>query len=349
MSESFAQVPPFTLVTTVLNESSRLDNTIADIEAQTLKPDEIIITDAGSKDGTYERLLRWKQESNMHIVVLQMPKCNIAQGRNLAIRTAKNELIASTDFGCRYHPKWLESLMTPFAKPDVKVTGGNFFVVEEDIVTVPAKAAYIIANGYHNDMNAHFLPSSRSIAYYRSVWEDIGGYEEWLTLAADDYTFALLIKKKGYKIHLVKEPYVYWGRHKTGIAYGKEAFRYGLGDGEAHVNLRNFISNAIETLMRYALLVILLAVTFGVITNVLHWSWYVVAVPFLFGLRSYKSSFDSWLKYRSKKYGLEVLLYSFYLIELTRWYYFKGYIKGRFFATQYQKEQAILLQKRLNA
>ena len=50
-----------------------------------------------------------------------LPGCNIAEGRNEAIKRAENELIVSTDFGCRYHKKWLESLVTPFDNPEVKV------------------------------------------------------------------------------------------------------------------------------------------------------------------------------------------------------------------------------------
>ena len=46
----------FTLVSTIFNESRRLPQTIADLEAQTVQPTEIIITDAGSTDGTWALL-----------------------------------------------------------------------------------------------------------------------------------------------------------------------------------------------------------------------------------------------------------------------------------------------------
>ena len=80
----------FTLVTTVFNEITRLDKTIRDIEAQIILPDEIIITDAGSSDGTIERLEKWKDDSSIDIIVLQKPGCNVAEGRNLAIKNASN-------------------------------------------------------------------------------------------------------------------------------------------------------------------------------------------------------------------------------------------------------------------
>ncbi|MDQ3536559.1 MAG: glycosyltransferase [Bacteroidota bacterium] len=335
----------FTLVTTVFNEMSRLDQTIHDIENQTIIPDEIIITDAGSKDGTFEKLLDWKKNSNISIVILQKVKCNVAEGRNFAIKTSKNSLIVSTDFGCRFHPQWLESITSPFVDPSVQVVGGTFTVIEDDITSLSSKAAYILSNGYQCKLDQHFVPSSRSIAYYKIIWEQIGGYPEWLSLAADDLVFGLMLKNKNISIHLVDKPFVYWGRHITPKAYGKEAFRYGLGDGEAQVNFRNFISNGIETFLRWGLFSALIFTMSNWIFYGINLYYLLFTIPFLFGLRSYKNAFQNWIQFKSKKYNLTILLYTFYLVEITRFHYIKGYLKGLFNRTEEQK----IGQKTLNA
>ena len=44
------------LCMTVKNEAHVLDRLAADLRAQTVKPDEIVVTDGGSADGTVERL-----------------------------------------------------------------------------------------------------------------------------------------------------------------------------------------------------------------------------------------------------------------------------------------------------
>lgn len=340
---------PFTLVSTVFNEKKRIDKTIDDLRNQTLQPAEIIITDAGSTDGTYEALIEWQRRSTVPIVVLQQKGCNVAEGRNLAIKKASHDLIASTDFGCRFHPDWLKSLMSPFDDNTVKATGGAFSVVEQDIDTLPAKAAYILSGGYHVDiMHDSFIPSSRSIAYYKEIFEKAGGYPEWLTLAGDDTTFGKVVKSLGVVFHQVPEPYVYWGRHKVAKAYVKEAFRYGLGDGEAHVNQRNVISNTIETTLRYLLFISFLAVGVAVIAQQLTVSWMLICGIFLPGLRSYVNYTRSWLKLKSPKYNFPVFLYGFLLLERTRLSYIKGYIKGYFKSSEKQKEEARQLQKRLS-
>lgn len=322
----------FTLVTTVLNEIINLDKSIRDIESQTLKPDEIIITDGGSTDGTLAKLQRWSIDSDMNIKILTCPGCNVARGRNIAIENASNELIVSTDFGCRFHPEWLENIVTPFTGSGVKIVGGNYTVNESDIHTFPARANYILTNGYKIDLKKNFIPSSRAIAFYRNVWKDIGGYPEQLTLAGDDTWFAQEIVKRGYNIYVVEKPFVFWERHKTIKGYAKEAYRYGLGDGEARQNLRNFISNAIETLLRYLFFTTLFTIMVAAIKGVYipEYLLYILilSIP---GLRSYFRSVNYWMRLRSRKYNFKVVLYSFLLIETTRFYYIKGYIKGRLY------------------
>jgi glycosyltransferase involved in cell wall biosynthesis len=322
----------FSLVTTVYNEIRRLEQTIANIEAQTLQPTEIVITDAGSSDGTFERLLKWKNESNIPIVVLQKLKCNIAEGRNLAIKTAKYNLIASTDFGCRYHPEWLESLIQVFEDETINVVGGAFSVIEKDIVTIAGKADYVLSKAYSIPLKEYAATSSRSIAYYKYIWDEIGGYPEWLTLAADDTVFWRLILKSGYKYQLIDKPYVFWERHKSFLQFGKETFRYGLGDGESGINYRNFYSHIIETSLRYLFILNLILLPFTLrISIIIPLIIFVFSLP---GLRSYKNTLRNWLLMKSGKYNLRVLFASIYLVEISRFFYIRGYIKGRFLSNK---------------
>lgn len=323
----------FTLVSTVFNEIRRLDQTIADLEAQSLKPDEIILADAGSRDGTLERLERWQKESSLHIVVFVLPGCNIAEGRNEAIRRARNELIVSTDFGCRFKPGWLESLVKPFGLPEVMVTGGAFSIIREEVNTPAAKADFVLQNGYPVVMDGHFSVSSRSIAYRRQVWEEIGGYQEWLTLAADDTIFWRQILKKKFRYVLVEEPNVYWLRHKTFSAFAKEAFRYGLGDGESMINFRNLWSHIAETLFRYSFFILLIFLPLILVSG--HFPMALLLIPLSTGLRSYKNAWRNWKK---MPFGFMVLLHSFYLTEISRYQYLKGYFSGWLFPTAAQKE-----------
>lgn len=329
---------PFTLVTTVFNEIKRLDDTIADIEAQTLKPDEVIVIDAGSTDGTMERLARWAKESTISVRAEVMPRCNIAEGRNYAISIARNELIASTDFGCRYKPEWLESIIAPFDDAQWEVVSGNFTVRESEITTMPAKADWVLQSGYNYSVEG-YLPSSRSIAYYRYVWEKCGKYPEWVTLAADDSTFWYVIEKLGFRYLKVAEPNVFWLRHKSYAAFAKEAYRYGLGEGETRSGLRNFISNLIETSCRYTLPVNLGLIAFGGIVPV--WMHFLVFVIQLFGLRSYRYAWRKWQGMKSDTYNFQVFLACLRMIEISRLNHMEGYVQGYWKSPDWRVEEAL--------
>ncbi len=343
----------FTLVSTIYNEASRLKQTISDIEAQTLKPTEIIITDAGSKDGSIDILEEWKQTSSIKITILIEKGCNVARGRNIAIEKAQTEWIVSTDFGCRFHPQWLKTLLSPitllpqqpndlttYRPNDLTVIGGAFTIVENDVDSLAAKSDYILQRGYPVVMDEYFSVSSRSIAYKKEVWEKIGGYPEWLTLAADDTIFWKLIKKQGFNYTMVEEPLVYWGRHKTNKAFAKEAFRYGLGDGESRINYRNFWSNLIETGLRYVFflsiltwILIILFTPNNLLTqqpnNLLTYLPIVLLTLISsVGLRSYINTFKSWNIVKSDKYNFKAFINALWQLEMSRWQYLKGYIKG---------------------
>ncbi|MFN8416229.1 MAG: glycosyltransferase [Cytophagaceae bacterium] len=331
----------FTLVSTIYNEARRLSESLDDLSKQTVYPDEIIIVDAGSNDGSVDILKQWALTMPCKVDVIVEPKCNVARGRNIAIEKASNELIVSTDFGCRFHANWLASLVEPFSDSKVKAVAGAFAVIEDDIVTMPAKSAYLLFDGYEDDITQDwFTPSSRSVAYYKEVFQLVGGYPEWLTLAADDTVFGRLVKKKGVTFYPVTKPYVYWGRHSTALAYAKESFRYGLGDGEARINERSTVAKSIELLLRINFIL------GGLLSLILIFSLDVspyiglLLLPALRGFKPYWYHFLVWKKRKSSKYNMMVFLYSFYLLEKTRWYYLKGYKQGRFNSPEYRNVKA---------
>jgi len=337
----------FTLVSTVYNEAKRLELTISDLENQSLQPSEIIITDAGSNDGTLKILSDWKNSSKIPIHIIVEPKCNVAEGRNLAIKASKYGIIASTDFGCRFDKDWLKSIIAPFKDNHVMVVGGSFTVKEEEQLTLPAKAAYIINNGYKINVFANnFIPSSRSIAYKKEVFNKVGGYCEWLTLAADDFVFGREIIANKYSINLVDKPLVFWGRHNELILFEKEAFRYGLGDGEAKLDVSSKVKNSIQFLMR-RMFFVFFAICFFVPLNI------NIVLIFLFilslGFRQYLLYvIKPWIALKSKKYNFKVLLFSFLLFEKTQFNYLKGYLKGYFSKDSKHITGARLLAFRLN-
>jgi len=230
------------LVSTVFNDRDGVNTFVGAILSQTLVPDEIVIVDAGSKDGTWEFLQEEAKRTDRpwSLKAFQEIRCNVARGRNLAIEASSGDIIVSTDIGCDWDPEWLAELVHPLLEDsDVELVNGSWDVRKESLHGPWALAEWALKGDQKFEATADCYPSSRSIAYRRNVWEALGGYPEDLTLAGDDAVFDFLIEKA--EVRRVGAPVVrcHWHRHESLRAFFRESWRYGLGDGEALIRLRD--------------------------------------------------------------------------------------------------------------
>ena len=98
--------PRVSLIITVRNEESALPALLNSLQEQERRPDEIVIADGGSTDETIP-LLRAFASEHQHVIILELPGLNIAQGRNAAIQAATGDIIAVTDAGVSLPACWL--------------------------------------------------------------------------------------------------------------------------------------------------------------------------------------------------------------------------------------------------
>src|SRR5207249_3569189 len=84
-----------TLVSTVRDAAREIGEFLDSVAAQTRPPDEVVIADGGSTDGTAEIL-----RAAGGIVLIEEPGANISQGRNLAVGAATHDVIAVSDADC---------------------------------------------------------------------------------------------------------------------------------------------------------------------------------------------------------------------------------------------------------
>ena len=232
------------LVSTVLNDRCGLETFFAAISAQTRTPDEIIIVVAGSKDGTWELMQSEaeRRDRPWSFRAIQEPHCNVARGRNLAIRHASGDIIVSTDIGCSWDAGWLEELVSPLeVRTEIELVNGSWAVFRNDLRTPWALTEWALMGEQKLDATPESSSSSRSIAYRKSTWEHLGGYPEDLTLAADDAVFALLIERADVRRAGAPIVRCYWQRHSDLTGFLKESRRYGIGDGEAAIRIKDMI------------------------------------------------------------------------------------------------------------
>jgi len=217
------------LITTVRNEAGSIGPFIESILSQSRPPDEIVILDGGSTDGTAEAIQAFIDDG-APIRLIVDAEANIARGRNLAVGAAAGPVIAATDAGCRLTHTWLERLIAPLIDdPDLDVSSGfyeidpqTFFERVNGMLTLPGQLAPV-------DPEA-FLPSGRSVAFRKGAWERAGGYPEWL-YAAEDTLFDRKLKRLGCRFRFEPEAIVYWRPRTSWRAFARQFFIYGVGSG----------------------------------------------------------------------------------------------------------------------
>lgn len=228
------------VICTLKNEATSISSFIESLLSQSRVPDEIILVDGGSKDNSQEIIKSYiKKGAPIHLVVKD--GINIAEGRNLAIKYAKYDLIASTDLGCILDSDWLKNLIEPFEKcseTDVvcgwyKPESNNTFEKCLADVTYP-KLENVLKDP------TKFLPSSRSVAYKKKCWKDAGGYPEWL-YTAEDTTFDLNLKKMGCKFVFAPNAFVYWKTRPNIKSALKQYYLYGIGDGQSRLFFKSYL------------------------------------------------------------------------------------------------------------
>jgi len=202
---------PVSVIITVKNEADQIKPLLDSLFSQTYKPYEIIIVDGGSSDGTAE-IVRKYVDQGAQIRLIISPGSNIAQGRNIGISNSLTDYIACTDAGVVPDRNWLANLMRRFdGKTDV-VSGVYLPLCNS---TFQECIAELLCPRIE-DLNDSFLPSSRSIAFKKSAWVEVGGYPEDIKYA-EDTLFDIKLKEKGYKFTLAKDAVVYW-KLRTNLA-----------------------------------------------------------------------------------------------------------------------------------
>ena len=217
------------VIATVLNEGESLRGLLDSLAGQTLPPDEIVMVDGGSTDGTLDVLRDYS--SHLPLRVIESPGAGISAGRNLAIREAKGELIAVTDAGVVLVPEWLEALIAPLQQDnDLQVVGG-FFEADPRTVFEAALGATTLPLVDEIDPG-RFLPSSRSVAFRRAAWEAVGGYPEWIDYC-EDLIFDLRLKQHAERWTFTPAAIAHFRPRSSLAAFYRQYYRYARGDGKA--------------------------------------------------------------------------------------------------------------------
>lgn len=219
------------VIATVFNEAETIGALLDSLAAQTRRPDEVVVVDGGSTDGTPDRVRAWRPAAGaMPVTLVERPGANISAGRNAAIAAAAGPIVAATDAGVRLVPGWLAALVAPIEEGRARWAAGFFasdprgaFETALGAATLPEVAEI---------RPARFLPSSRSVAFRKADAEAIGGYPTWLDYG-EDLVFDLRLVAHAGRPAFVPTAVARFRPRPNLAAFARQYHRYARGDGKA--------------------------------------------------------------------------------------------------------------------
>jgi glycosyltransferase involved in cell wall biosynthesis len=254
---------------TVYNEEKTIESFLKSLLNQTIKPREIIIVDAGSKDKTTKIIKKYPK-----VKLLISKGASIAKGRNIAIKHSKYSVIAITDAGCVAKKNWLRNITEPLKNKNNKVVAG-FYIMTGDSKFQKSLRHFLGVTPENFDKNT-FLPSARSMAFKKSVWKKLHGFDERFNRAGEDHDFALRIKNNNYKIVCRKNAIVYWEIPNNLRDAFNKFYLYSKGDTQGSKFLTSHNIHSLTVISRYIIMLTLIIISLLIKTS--------LVIPLLFFL-----------------------------------------------------------------
>lgn len=246
---------------TVFNEEKSIYKLLDGLINQTKKPDEIVIVDGGSTDKTVELIKKFTKNTKYKIIKLIIKPSTRVAGRNMAVKSSKNQIIAITDADCVAKKNWLENITKAFNDNKVDMVAG-FYEMSSNSNYQIALAPYLgVMPSKFNTKT--FLPSTRSIAFRKSLWKEVGGFPDRGKNSAEDTEFNYLVVRSGVGIARAKNAQVIWSIPDNIDGTFKKFSDYAKWDAEAKVAKRHLIKN-MSVFTRYFIFILILYYSYSV-------------------------------------------------------------------------------------
>jgi cellulose synthase/poly-beta-1,6-N-acetylglucosamine synthase-like glycosyltransferase len=180
------------LIIPVRNEAAHITKLMSDLPRQGYSDFEVLVVDDHSSDKTSSLLMANKPGN---VRVLQNPGAGKKSAITEGVKHANGELIVTTDADCTFHTLWLDIINAYFEDEQLMMLSGpvgfmhdnSFFskLQEVEFASLIGSGAATAALGFPTMCNG------ANLAFRKSVFQEVGGYEGNLHVASGDDEFLM--------------------------------------------------------------------------------------------------------------------------------------------------------------
>lgn len=217
------------------DERHRLEGVLAMLERQTLQPDEVVLADGMSTDGSREFLAE-AARTRPWLRVVDNPDRIVPAALNVALAASRGEVVARMDTHAEYAPDYLEQVVrTLDAHPEVGGVGGMMETRGRGpwgrAIAATLSRPFGLGGARHRVGGAPGpIPHVFSGCYRRQVLEAAGGWDERLR-ANEDFEADVRVGEGGTPLWLSPDARSTWFVRETVPALSTQMWRYGYYKG----------------------------------------------------------------------------------------------------------------------
>lgn len=176
--------PTAAVIVLARNEEQRIGRCLEALLGQSRPPDQVIVIDHGSCDGTGERVRAMK---DARLLLLQAdPRSGIAAARNLGVVAAQADVLFFTDADCVPHRSWLAQGLAALAEPGPAGVEGVTYYEAVTPVSLRDSSTHQFRPGEYMTCN---------VAYRRQALAAAGGFDPRFCHGHEDRELAFRVMR----------------------------------------------------------------------------------------------------------------------------------------------------------
>ena len=177
------------VVIPVRNRASIVGRTLDSLAAQTRAPEQIVLVDNASTDGTLQVLHRWA-EGRKNVTVVSEPRPGAAEARNCGLAAATEEYVMFFDSDDTMPPRHIEEIcreLERVGRPDIGAFGMERVGLDGSVTRKDFKGGDLMFNQIF-----HSILSTQRYVVRRSFIRSVGGWVEQ-TPVWDDFLLGIVL------------------------------------------------------------------------------------------------------------------------------------------------------------